>query len=138
MSENTLTVAFRLFGKRLDPEEVSAKLGVDFTESHVGDGESLGFWILSRSASGYIDVSEICHQIVDELVPKQETILDLTRRHDLRAGLTLELHQKPRTDHELLYGEYPITGFRFDTEILKFLGAIGAEIYIESECDADS
>lgn len=136
--DNKLTVAFQLVGRSFDPTEVSDALGIESTESQVSDGNASNFWIFSTSRHGIVDINEVCHEIVDALMPKQSRIVELIEQYDLRAGLSLELETRPRTDREVMYGEYPLTGFRFDAEIIRFLSAVGAAIYVDHECDCEA
>ena len=135
MPENTLTVEFRLVGQRFDPEEINRKLGINYTECQLSDGKTYSFWILSKTAREHIKVSEVCNEIVDQLIPKQEEVLELIQQYDLRPGFSLELYQRPRTDHERMYGRYFVTEMAFDPRLLKFLGAIGAPLFFETDCE---
>lgn len=135
---NRLTVAFQLTGTALDPRHVSDALGIECTESQVSEGEAVNFWILSTGRQGNIDISEACHEIVDALQPHQDTIRKLVATYGLTAGLSLDVEIGPRTDREVLYGELPLTGFRFDTEIVGFLSAVGAAIYVDLECEREA
>lgn len=133
--ENTLTVEFRLIGRGFVPQELNHELGKECTKYELGD---VNFWILSKTKTGNIDIQASCHELISELQPMQEKLCRLIEKFNLRPDFCLLLNERPRTDHEVFYGEHPIINFCIEPATMRFLSAINAPIHIECECESGS
>lgn len=129
--ESSLTVEFRLIGKGFDPDELNRALGLTCTE-HSKGGENT-FWILARTKTGTFDIGALCDEVVCELRPVEEKLRGVVETHNLRADFVLFLDQRPRTDHEVMYGLHPVTDFCFRPATMRFLSDLDAPIFVELE-----
>jgi hypothetical protein len=132
--ENTLTVEFRLIGRGFVPKELSRELGKECTKYELGD---VNFWILSKTRTGNIDIKALCHEFISELQPMQEKLCWVIEKFDLRPDFCLLLNERPRTSHEVLYGEHPVINFCIEPATMRFLSAINAPIFIEREYESE-
>lgn len=136
--ENTLTVEFRLMGRGFVPKELSRELGKECTAYELGDDGKLTFWILSKTNTGKVDIKSLCQELISDLQPLQEKLCRLIEKFDLRPDFCLRLKERPRTSHEVLYGEYPVINFCIEPATMRFLSAINAPIFIEREYGNES
>jgi len=136
--ENTLTVEFRLIGSGFVPKELSRELGKECTEYELGDEGKSTFWILSKTRTGKIDIKSLCHELISELQPMEEKLCRLIEKLDLRPDFCLRLKERPRSFHEILYGECPVINFCIEPATMRFLSVINAPLFIEHEYENDS
>lgn len=131
MPENKGRAFFALGGYHFNPDDITRVLGiepttVDASGAHSGlDSPATSSWELSTDTiTGDIDVYELTNELVKQIEPAKEKILELIKSHNLspRIGVVLVLSvDKNET--------VPDVGFGART--IRFLAEIGAFINVD-------
>ncbi len=133
MKSNECRVYFALNGGDFDPEEMTRFLGMKPTSTK-RKGEKVpdripkfSSWVLSTAnvVDECVDVYEMASEIVKQLQPRKELIMDATRKFGVFSKLQVVMSISVEED-----ASTPAIGF--DVEIMQFLGEIGAFIDIDT------
>jgi hypothetical protein len=133
LKSNECRVYFALNGGDFDPEEMTRFLGMKPTSTK-RKGEKVpdripkfSSWVLSTAnvVDECVDVYEMASEIVKQLQPRKELIMDATRKFGVFSKLQVVMSISVEED-----ASTPAIGF--DVEIMQFLGEIGAFIDIDT------
>lgn len=131
MPENKGRAFFALGGYHFNPDDVTRVLGiepttVDASGAHSGlDSPATSSWELSTDTiTGDIDVYELTNELIKQIEPAKEKILELIKSHNLspRIGVVLVLSvDKNETAPDVGFG----------ARTIRFLAEIGAFINVD-------
>lgn len=133
MKTNEGRVYFALDGDNFDPDEVTAFLDIEPT-SIMRKGSRIpgkvpvkNSWELcpDQIVNEQIDIYEMSKEIVDQLFPKKNLILEAIKQFNLSPRLQVVLWFSADSEQST-----PAIGF--DKEIVHFLGSIGAYVDIDT------
>jgi hypothetical protein len=133
LKSNECRVYFALNGDDFDPEEMTQFLGMKPTstkrkrEKVPGRIPKFSSWVLSTAnvVDESVDVYEMASEIVKQLQPKKELIMDAIRKFGVFSKLQVVMSISVEED-----ASTPAIGF--DVETIQFLGEIGAFIDIDT------
>lgn len=133
METNEGRVYFALDGENLDPDEVTRFLGIEPTlirhkdDKVAGRSSKMSSWMLStvNIVNEYIDVFEMATEIINQLKPKKDLIVEAKSRFGVSPRLEVVLWFSMNEEHST-----PTIGF--DVETVAFLGEVGAIIDIDT------
>ena len=133
MPSNEGRVYFALDGDDFEPDELTCFLGIQPTsikrKSKTQSGQIINFcsWQLSTEniVREHIDVFKMSQEIVNQLKPKQNLIIEAKSRFNIYPILEVVLWLSKEEEYST-----PAIGFEVDT--LKFLGEIGTFIDIDT------
>jgi len=131
LPENKGRAFFALGGYHFNPDDVTRVLGiepttVDASGAHSGlDSPATSSWELSTDTiTGDIDVYELTNELIKQIEPAKEKILELIKSHNLspRIGVVLVLSvDKNETAPDVGFG----------ARTIRFLAEIGAFINVD-------
>jgi hypothetical protein len=133
LKSNECRVYFALNGDDFDPEEMTQFLGMKPTstkrkgEKVPGRIPKFSSWVLSTAnvVDESVDVYEMASEIVKQLQPKKELIMDAIRKFGVFSKHQVVMSISVEED-----ASTPAIGF--DVETIQFLGEIGAFIDIDT------
>lgn len=133
MDTNEGRVYFALDGDDFDPDEVTKFLGIKPTsikrkgEKIPGRRPKMNSWILSTEniVNDYIDVFKMASEIVNQLRPKKQLIIEAKKRFNVSPRLEVVLWFSMNEEHST-----PAIGFEVETT--EFLGEVGAFVDIDT------
>ena len=131
MASNKARVHFTLAGYHFDPDNVTRHLGIEPTFTDASglrgslDKPMLSFWELStETVTDDIDVYKLTEQLIKQIEPAKEKILEVSKNLNLSPRIELVLTLSTDKDET-----EPDVGFGGRT--IKFLAEIGAFINID-------
>jgi len=131
LASNKARVHFTLGGYHFNPEDVTRLLGIEPTAIDASgtrgslDKPALSFWELStETVTDDIDVYKLTDQLIKQIEPSKEKILEVIKNLNLSPRIELKLTLSVDKDESV-----PDVGFGART--IKFLAEIGAFINVD-------
>lgn len=134
MNTNEGYVYFAFSGKDFDPDELTAFLGIRPTTAWKKGTRNperglpkRDIWNFSseRVVDELIDVYELSSQLVEQLKPKTQRIIEAKSRFNVEPYLQVVLYISMHEEHST-----PAIGFEVD--VIEFLAQVGASIDIDT------
>lgn len=131
MASNKVRVYFALSGYHFDPDVITRLLGLEPTTVDASGARSpldkpvISSWELSsETMSDDIDVYKMTDNLIKQIEPAKEKILQVIKSHNLspRIGLAMVLSSDKNTS---------VTDFGFGARTIRFLAEIGAFINVD-------
>lgn len=131
MASNKARVHFTLGGYHFNPDDVTRLTGIEPTSTDASgmrgtlDKPALSFWELStETITDDIDVYKLTDQLIKQIEPSKEKILEVIKNLNLSPRIELVLTLSTDKDESV-----PDVGFGART--IKFLAEIGAFINVD-------
>ena len=131
MASNKARVHFTLGGYHFNPDDVTRLLGIEPTSTDASgtrgtlDKPMLSFWELStETVTDDIDVYKLTEQLIKQIEPAKEKILEVIKNLNLSPRIELKLTLSIDKDESV-----PDVGF--GARSIKFLAEIGAFINVD-------
>lgn len=131
MASNKVRAYFGLAGYHFNPDDITRLLGIEPTSIDASgargslDKPALSFWELStETVTDDIDVYKLTEDLIKQIEPAKEKILQVAKSHNLSPRIVVELILSVDKDES-----EPEVGFGART--IKFLSEIGAFINLD-------
>ena len=133
METNEGRVYFALDGDEFDPDDVTSFIGIEPTSVRRKGSRIQGkvpinnSWELctDRIVGEYVNIYEPSSEIVSQLLPKQDLILEAIKRFNLSPRFQIVLWFSADSEQST-----PAIGF--EKEVVEFLGKVGAFVDVDT------